>query len=303
VTAEEEKLPGMNHLQPGKPAISRQDILAGLRQLGLKSGMSVVVHSSLSKFGYVLGGAEAVIQALMEVLGEQGTLLMPSFNHDVPFRAGQPGYYDPKETGTINGVIPDTFWRMAGVYRSLDPTHPVAAWGKHARRYTEFHHRTLTMGPESPLGLLGREGGYGLLMGVGYEVNTYHHVVETTCGAPCLGQRTEAYPVRLGRGRTVLGRTWGWRGGECPYTDQGRYPKWMEERGLHRQIQIGQATVTLFRLQDCFKVVAEMLTKGSDGFPPCRACPIRPRRVSQTVESDWNEADQCLQPDSAAWTY
>ncbi len=284
-------------------AVTFADITSSLRQLGVSEGMGVVVHSSLSRFGYVQGGAQCVISALMDILTPQGTLLMPSFNHDTPFQPGGPGIYDPVQTPTSNGIIPETFWRLPQVYRSLDPTHPVAAWGKHAQRYTEHHHRTLTMGPESPLGMLGREGGYGLLLGIGFEANTYHHIVETSVGAPCLGRRTEAYPVRLPDGRDVLGRTWGWRNGECPFTDDGRYPAIMAERGLQCQAQIGHATATFFRLSDCFQVVAEILTEGMDGFPPCSGCPVRPRVVRQTVLSDWDEETQSPRTDSVAWGY
>ena len=111
-----------------------------------------MVHSSLKSFGRVEGGARTVIAALMEVITPEGTLLFPSFNHGRAFEEGQPGYFDPRETPTTNGAIPDLFWRMPGVLRSLAPTHAFAAWGKNARRYMQFHHRTLTMGPESPLG-------------------------------------------------------------------------------------------------------------------------------------------------------
>jgi aminoglycoside 3-N-acetyltransferase len=275
----------------------------GLRSLGLEAGMGIVVHSSLRSFGHIPGGASAVIAALMEALTSEGTLLMPSFNHNRIVEPGWDGYYHPVKTPTINGIIPDTFWRMPEVHRSLDPTHAVAAWGKHAARYTRNHHRTLTMSADSPLGLLGREGGYGLLIGVGYEANTYHHVVETTTGAPCLGKRTEAYPVMLPDGRQVLGRTWGWRGGMCPFTDGGRYPAVMAQRGLHRSASVGNSLLTFFRLADCFDVVSEFLLEGRDGFPPCRLCPVRPRHAPQTVESDWDSGQDCLAPDSLAWSY
>ena len=134
---------------------------------GLPAGAGVMVHSSLKSFGQVEGGAHTVVEALMEVLTPQGTLLMPTFNHEAPFFEGGPGYYHPAETPTVNGAIPDCFWRMPGVRRSLDPTHPFAAWGRHARRYTQFHHRTLTMGPQSPLGQLYADDGFGLLLGCG----------------------------------------------------------------------------------------------------------------------------------------
>jgi aminoglycoside 3-N-acetyltransferase len=283
--------------------VSASDLTNGLRSLGLQAGMGVVVHSSLRSFGQIQGSAPVVIASLMEVLTPEGTLLMPSFNHNHIIEPGWDGYYHPRRTPTINGIIPDTFWRMPGVYRSFDPTHAVAGWGKHAARYIRSHHRTLTMSPDSPLGLLGREGGYGLLIGVGYEANTYHHVVESTTGAPCLGKRSEAYPVMLADGRLVQGRTWGWRGGMCPFTDGGRYPAEMAHRGLQSTVNVGTSRLTFFRLSDCFDVVNEFLQEGRDGFPPCRLCPVRPRVVPQTVETDWDDSRGCLLPGSIAWSY
>lgn len=288
---------------PPPPSITQTDIVDSLRKLGLQPASGIVVHSSLKSFGRVEGGPGAVIAALMEVLTPAGTLLLPSFNHGEPFEEGGPNLYDPTQTRTTNGAIPDAFWRLPGVFRSLDPTHPVAAWGRNSLAYTQQHHRTLTMGPHSPLGRLAADGGFGLLLGVDYGSNTFHHVVEMTTGAPCLGRRTEAYPVRLADGRTVMGRTWGWRERECPFTDCVRYAAVMEARGLQRKIQIGGCQAILYRMEDCFNVVAEMLQNGIDDFPPCSRCPIRPRVVAQTVPSDWDEQNQRPLPDSTAWTY
>ncbi len=165
-------------------SIKKENIVAGLRELGLTVGSGVVVHSSLNSFGRVDGGARAVIEALMQVVTSEGTLLMPSFNHGGAFADGAPGYFDPRETPTSNGAVPETFWRMPGVERSLNPTHAFAAWGRRAKRYVQYHHRTITMGPESPLGLLQADDGYGLLLGVDYRSNTFHHVVEMSTDAP-----------------------------------------------------------------------------------------------------------------------
>ena len=284
-------------------SIKKEDIVAGLRELGLTVGSGVVVHSSLKSFGRVDGGARAVIEALMQVVTSEGTLLMPSFNHGGAFADGAPGYFDPRETPTSNGAVPETFWRMPGVERSLNPTHAFAAWGRWAKRYVQYHHRTITMGPESPLGLLQADDGYGLLLGVDYRSNTFHHVVEMSTDAPCLGVRTEAYPVRLRNGEMSDGRTWAWRDGSCPFTDEARYRQVIEVRGLQREVMIGQSRAVLFRLQDCFAVLEEIFDKGKDGFPPCRDCAIRPRRMQRTVESDWDRAGPCLSADSAAHSY
>ncbi len=283
--------------------VSHDDLRHALGDIGIGDGTELVVHSSLSSFGHLDGGALTLIDALREAIGTQGTLLMPSFNHGAAFRPGAPGYYDPRETPTRNGRVPDTFWRLPGVLRSLDPTHPVAGWGLHAERYLALHHRTLTMGPDSPLGLLGSEGGLGLLVGVGFGSNSFHHVAETSFPASCLGSRTEAYLVHLPDGRSVMGRTWAWRDGRCPYTDGQRYPALLEGRGLVRRVAVGGSTLTLFRLQDCADVIRELLSAGADGYPPCHECPIRPRRTDHTVPSDWDAARRAPLPDSEAWTY
>jgi aminoglycoside 3-N-acetyltransferase len=288
---------------PSRLTVTHDDITAGLRALGLRHGDGLMLHSSLKSFGLVQGGPRTIILALMEVLSPEGTLLMPSFNHGAPFQAGGPGYYAPLETPTRNGIIPDTFWRTPGVLRSLDPTHAFCAWGRHAERYVAFHHRTLTMGPGSPLGLLCADDGYALLAGVDYRPNTFHHVVEMSTGAPCLGLRTEEYPVLLPDGRTVKGRTWGWRQRACPLTDQNRYADLMRSRQLQREVVVGGSHLILYRLQDCFRVVAEVLSEGRGAFPPCSRCTIRPRRVPQTVPSDWDTATGTLKPDSVAWSY
>ncbi|HUU22734.1 MAG TPA: AAC(3) family N-acetyltransferase [Phycisphaerae bacterium] len=285
---------------PDGPIVTREQIAAGLRALGLSGGAGVMVHSSLRSFGRVVGGAEAVIGAIQDVLTPAGTLLMPAFNHGRACRDG--GHFDPRATATTNGKIPDTFWRRPDVYRSLNPTHSFAAWGRHALRYVRHHHRTLTCGPCSPLGLLWRDGGSGLLLGVDYNSNTFHHVVETATGAPCLGRRTEKMPVRL-NGRIVEGRTWGWRSNGCPITDGKRYGPLMASRGLDRRARIGNCTAVLFALDDCFRLIAELLRSGTDGCPPCRLCQTRPGLNGHSVASDWDERTQTPRRDSTAWRY
>jgi len=283
----------------GQRTVSRKDIVNGLRRLGLKAGARVMVHSSLSSFGRVDGGPAAVIGALMDVLTPAGTLMMPSFNHGRAFLEGAAGVYDPAATPTSNGLIPETFRKMPGVVRSLHPTHATAAWGRDAVRYVSGHHLTLTMGPDSPLGALGREGGMGLFLGTDYSTNTYKHAVETALAVPCLGRRTVERPVRLPDGRRVLLRTWGWRSRRCPINDSNDYvEREMDARGLHVRGRIGGSIATLLRYSDCFRVTAEMLTMGYAGCPPCSRCPVRPVAGPATVESDWDDEKCCLKPDS-----
>lgn len=61
---------------------TRQSISKDLGRLGLQQGMTVIVHSSLSALGWVNGGAVTVIQALMDVMTESGTIVMPTHSGD-----------------------------------------------------------------------------------------------------------------------------------------------------------------------------------------------------------------------------
>jgi aminoglycoside N3'-acetyltransferase len=155
--------------------LSQKEIENGLREAGLKSGMMVEVHSSLSSFGHVQGGADAVIKALQDVVGENGTIVMPAF------RISPPQTLDPddKRRGLVMklkvlapdhrersgmGLIADTFQRLPGVITG-EGMFRVCAWGKDK----EIHSRGLSH--------LIDNGGYGLLMGVDiYRLSSMHYM-------------------------------------------------------------------------------------------------------------------------------
>lgn len=112
----------------GKPVVVTADIVAGLRELGLRQGENVFVHSSLSAFGHVDGGAAAVCDALLETAGPDGTVVVPTFTW---------GRYHDRETVVFDtrndpcelGVIPETFRQRPETLRSDHVCHSVAAIG------------------------------------------------------------------------------------------------------------------------------------------------------------------------------
>ncbi len=279
-------------------AVTKQNIKDGLAELGLVSGDRIIVHSSLSSLGHVAGGAATVCRAFMETVTEDGTLMMPSFNHGAAFKDG--GCYDPLVTPTTNGAIPQAFWQMAGVYRSLNPTHPVACWGSNARELLRGHHRVTTMGTGSPLELLERRGGKVVLVNTP-RANTYHHVVEMTTNAPCLGPRMTECPGRLPGGRAVRLRTWLWRNASCPITDQGQlYYAGMRAAGTLRELMIGTARVSCFRMADC-RAELEPYLAGEHAGLGCAGCTIRPNSAADTVCSDWDAEAQRIRDGSTAY--
>lgn len=114
--------------------VHREDIKAGLKQLRLKKGDSVGVHSSLSSFGHVVGGADAVIDALLEVVGEEGNIVMSTHSANLVEVQRTPeeiamgvswlfkiSPYDPDKTPVTTGIIPETFRKSRGRNPWLSP--------------------------------------------------------------------------------------------------------------------------------------------------------------------------------------
>jgi aminoglycoside 3-N-acetyltransferase len=163
--------------------------------------MVLLLHSSLSSLDWVCGGPVAIILALEEVLGPQGTLVMPTHSGDcsdpanwrnppVPkawwatIRETMPPY-DPDVTPTREmGVVPETFRKQKGVLRSGHPQVSFAAWGAEAVRVTEGHSLDFGLGEGSPLARVYDLGGWVLLLGVGHKNNTSLHLAEYRVSSP-----------------------------------------------------------------------------------------------------------------------
>lgn len=124
--------------------LDKTEIVAGLRRLGIAQGSLLEVHTSLRSLGQVDGGAETVIEALLETVGEQGAIVMPSYPVGPGMAASsqerQRGItwkvrvlsFDDHTTPTGMGVIADRFRDRADVVRNTDSFFSYAAWGKDA---------------------------------------------------------------------------------------------------------------------------------------------------------------------------
>lgn len=182
-------------IEKTKALVTKDSLLRDFQRLGLQKGMTVIVHSSLSALGYVCGGPVAVVQALMETIGEEGNLVMPTQSADlsdpatwenppVPehwhqaMRDAMPAY-DPVITPTFYmGAIVEVFRNTPGVIRSSHPTDSFAAWGKMKEKILGDQPLDFGLGEASPLAKLYNIGAHVLLIGVGYDNNTSMHLAE-----------------------------------------------------------------------------------------------------------------------------
>ncbi|MBQ8202512.1 MAG: AAC(3) family N-acetyltransferase [Clostridia bacterium] len=155
--------------------MKKEELTAALKQIGLQEGMSIEVHSSLSSFGHVEGGAETVIDALIECVGESGSIFMPAMRFSPAIALTE----EDKTMGittkirilpedaprTAMGVIADTFRQRrdvitgAGIIRT-------AGWGRHAEEAAK-----------GGLDYVIHHGGKALLLGVDiYKLTAMHYV-------------------------------------------------------------------------------------------------------------------------------
>ena len=206
--------------------ITVASLMKDLIEIGVKPGMVLVVHSSLSKIGWVSGGAVGVILAFEEVLGEEGTLVMPTHSGDLsdPEEWSNPPVpqewkeiirqtmpvFDPDLTPTRGmGRIAETFRSQRDVLRSYHPHMSFAARGKYASRITENHSLDFGLGEGSPLARIYDLGGWILLLGVGHANNTSLHLAEHRSDFPGKKEVKQGAPMIIdGKREWVETRDW-----------------------------------------------------------------------------------------------
>ena len=246
-----------------KPIVRKKDIKAGFMRLGLKKGDTVGVHSSLSSFGHVEGGADTVIDALLETVGELGNVVMSTHSANLSEDKRTPEMialgiswlfkilpYDPDKTPVTTGIIPETFRKRKGVVRGLHPSLSIAASGPKAEVLSEGWHRLLEL------------DGYILLIGVGLDRCTAMHLAEKRVRFPdrILKKITppkwfvEQYPEN----------EWEWDIG--PYPDFAKLTQPCIERGIMKTMEVGEATLRLVKLRELIDLYVEYLERNPDLF-------------------------------------
>lgn len=223
--------------------VSMLDIERGLRELGVHNGMEVEVHSSLRSFGYVKGGAETLIQALMQVVGSDGAIVMPSFT----LSARMPLNDTDRELGLTckikilqgteersgMGIVSDTFRNMQGVSTGQGMFR-VSAWGKGANTHTlGFQHLIDT-------------NGWALLLGVDIYSLSAMHYVEDDLPEEITRIFKPSHEARM----LYPEDQWFIESGEPPvkawYTIQNK----AYEEGVIKEGMIGDCRCMLFRVND-----------------------------------------------------
>ncbi len=171
---------------------TKSDLKSQLREMGLQGDETILIHSSMKAIGRVEGGADTVLDALMEFFRE-GLLLLPAHTWKTVHETRP--VFDMQSEPACVGILPNLFLRRKGVVRSAHPTHSMAGYGRNANAYLAGEELCTT--PCTPGGCYDRlrsMEGKILLIGVGHERNTFIHSVEEVLNVP---NRLSAKPMKL----------------------------------------------------------------------------------------------------------
>lgn len=223
--------------------------------------MIVMVHSSLRELGWTVGGAVTVIRALLEVLGSEGTLVMPAESPQVSDPAGwnddrvRPEWhdtirehlpvFDPRTTPTTMGTIAEAFRTYPGTRRSNHSLVSVCANGRDAQEITAEHSLQFCEGRGTPFEKLYDLDAHTLLLGVGFNRCTSLHYAESLVP----GRRTSVsrFPVIENGKRVWVEKPDMASDGGIHFPEVG---KRFVETGRVRAGRIGSAHSLLFSTRD-----------------------------------------------------
>lgn len=243
--------------------VLKEDIIKALQAVGVKQGQTIMVHTSLSKLGFVCGGAEVVIEALIECVGDSGTIMMPTqswknldpstgVHWEEPekwwqtIRENWPAYNkDITPTNTM-GAVAEMFRKWPGTIRSDHPARSVAAYGKNAKYLVQNHDLSNIFGDGSPIGKLYELDAYVLLIGVGYDKNTSIHLADVRAEYPNKHYCTEHSAI-IENGKRV------WKEYKTLFVDGedfNQIGKAFEAQHTVKKVMLGNGTIRFMKQRD-----------------------------------------------------
>ncbi|MHB9036851.1 MAG: AAC(3) family N-acetyltransferase [Armatimonadota bacterium] len=234
--------------------VTRQEIETGLKKIGLAKGDVVVVHGSLSSFGNGKGGAETVVDALLDVIGSEGTLVVPTYTYGLDV-------YDPEESPSVVGAISEAVRKHPNALRSLHPTHSVAAIGRLADVITEGHQNVHAFARGSALFKVLQARGKILQLGATQTSNSMIHVAEEISNLPYL-DRSKHIQVKNAQGKLV--DKWVRKPGCSQGFDV--IEEILDERDEVRETIIGDCRARLMTARSVVDAALEVLKFDSEGL-------------------------------------
>lgn len=252
---------------------TKAELTKQIDELGIKRTDTLLIHSSMKSIGEVQGRGDTVLDAFMEYLNE-GLLVFPT--HTWEQMSDTYDVFDPKTEPSCVGVLSNLFMKRPGVYRSLHPTHSVAAFGKDAKAFTQGEERFDTPCP--------RKGCWGKLydldakiffIGCSLRTNTIIHGVEEWNHIPNrLSKRPQPLKIKVKDGQVIerpLYRHHNVRGDVSK--NYGKLTDALLSLGIAKKGKFGDAKTILCQSKQMVDLTSQFLKRNQDLFLDNRPIP------------------------------
>jgi aminoglycoside 3-N-acetyltransferase len=250
-------------------AFGPEDLQRSLVQVGVVPGDVLMVHSSFNSFVGFRGTPAAVVRILQDVVGPEGTILMPTLPFSgsaVEYAATEP-LFDVRRTVSRMGLITEVFRRSPHVMRSLHPTHSVAAWGARAPELIADHELAGTpCGRATPWGRLLDCDGKVLFVGVSIETMTFYHAIEEALELELpvrlFEPREYAFRCRDEQGNTQVTKTRLFSSRLAGHWDLRPLARELRRRGSWQEARVARLRMILVRAREAFDATVALARRG-----------------------------------------
>lgn len=261
-------------------------LVSDLTRLGVPRGGLLMVHSSLRSLGHVTGGAPTVLDALLQTLGPDGTLVLPAFTY--PLSRDPDFVFDPLLTPSLMGAISDAGRRHPEARRSLHLWHSISAIGPLAETIVTSGGES-AWDVDSPMRQIRDRDGQYLLLGVPYQNLTAVHISEIELRVPYRKPVWNKGTMRHADGSLAPLISIG-----CPPqpghpgSDFNRLGQRMENAGLVKVGHVGNAVARLLGGHDLRRAARDLYEQDANGFLRQDGL-VTPLTYGHTLESDRGE--------------
>ncbi len=238
--------------------LSKEQLVRDLKAIGIQEGDHIGVSLSFKSIGYLKGGPDSFIDALLEALGSNGTIMMNTYTkqfHLSKIASGKVNYtFDYRNTPATTGIIPETLRKRKGSIRSRHPICSVTAIGRYSRYLTKDHDQNSS--PYAPYSRLGKIRGKVLCIGIGDRIVALRHEPQYLAGLlsmipPSFGVK---YRDDEGNIRLFIRKEEGGCTKKLP-----EFVPSLKKMGIVKDGRIGQAYSTLVLAKDYLMVMTDVL--------------------------------------------
>lgn len=244
--------------------VSKEELRNGFLATGIKKGDVLMVHSNYGSLRGVDGGPDEVIDTLIDLVGEEGTLLIPTFN----FTAwSNEHYFDCIETASEMGVITEYARARTSFKRTVHPIYSFVVYGKKQEDFLACIDKE-AFGPNSVFALFHQCKGLILSIGLGYNDSyTMVHYAEKIMNVD-YRRIKEFSGIYIGYDRVPKLSTYTMfvRATQKIKTDGTKGLSLMEEIGIIKNIKIGNANVGYARAEDFHNSMLSILKDHPEYF-------------------------------------